>query len=256
MFKGSAEEDRKLINNTYYDGLGQDWHSKANDPIALLRAETHVKVQWALDRLPSPANSVGLDVGCGAGFAVLPLAKAGARMVGLDYSLPTVQTAVAAAQAQGLSEKATFVQGDAYDLPFSDEEFDFVICFDFLEHVSRPLEVVKECSRVLKPNGLFLYHTFNRNFLSRLVVIKGLEWFVKNTPEDLHVYRYFIKPSEMVKACRDSGLTVKDQTGIRPVLDKEFWRLLSTGKVSPDFKFTETKSKTISYMGCAQKALI
>jgi 2-polyprenyl-6-hydroxyphenyl methylase / 3-demethylubiquinone-9 3-methyltransferase len=45
--------------------------------------------------------------------------------------------------------------------------------------------------RVLAPSGLFFFHTFNRNWIANLIVIKGVELFVKNTPEDLHVLRLF-----------------------------------------------------------------
>lgn len=44
----------------------------------------------------------------------------------------------------------------ADDLAFGDAEFDAVVCFQVLEHVPEPWNVLKECSRVLKPGGKLL----------------------------------------------------------------------------------------------------
>jgi len=59
---------------------------------------------------------------------------------------------------------------------------------------------------VLKPGGLFFYHTFNRSFLSKWVVEKGVEFLFKNTPKSLHVHSMFIKPSELEDMMEKSGL--------------------------------------------------
>ena len=50
---------------------------------------------------------------------------------------------------------------------------------------------------MLAPGGRFFFHTFNRTWLAWLIVIKGVGWFVRNTPRDLHVLRLFVKPSEL-----------------------------------------------------------
>lgn len=48
------------------------------------------------------------------------------------------------------------VQAFAESLPFRDAVFDAVICSEMLEHVPDPMAVIKEISRVLKPNGVLL----------------------------------------------------------------------------------------------------
>jgi 2-polyprenyl-6-hydroxyphenyl methylase/3-demethylubiquinone-9 3-methyltransferase len=107
---------------------------------------------------------------------------------------------------------------------------------------------------VLKPGGLFFFHTFSRNPLAWLVIIKGLEWFVRNTPERMHVLPLFIKPRELAGYCEAADLKPEEWTGIRPVVGRAFRRMLATGKVPEDFAFTFTKSLMISYLGVAVKA--
>src|SRR5215475_7295723 len=71
-------------------------------------------------------------------------------------------------------------------------------------------------ARVLQPGGLFFFATFNRNFISWLFGIKGVEWFVKNTPPRLHELSHFIKPAELRAMCEESGLRINELRGFAP----------------------------------------
>ena len=113
-------------------------------------------------------------------------------MTGLDAS----QEALSVAARHDGTARVRYERGDALTLPYPDASFDAVCSLDFLEHVEEPERVVAEVARVLRPGGLFFFHTFNRNFWAWLVIIKGVEWFVRNTPKDLHVLRLFVKPEE------------------------------------------------------------
>jgi 2-polyprenyl-6-hydroxyphenyl methylase/3-demethylubiquinone-9 3-methyltransferase len=244
-----AISDRKVINNSYYDDLADRWYAADDDPVALLRIETQEKLNWALPLLREKKALRILDIGCGGGFATNALALMGFEMTGLDFSQPTLDIA----QKMDKTQKVQFVQGDAYQLPFAAQSFDAVIAFDFLEHVSAPDKIVQEASRVLKPDGQFLYHTFNRNWLSWLIIIKGVEWFVKNTPKDLHTLKLFITPKELEQFCHSTGLEVTHRTGLRPQLNRAFFQMLQTRVVPQGFAFQQTTSQLLSYCGRAVK---
>src|SRR5262249_23890349 len=148
----------------------------------------------------------------------------------------------------------TYDCGDAYNLPYADARFDAVCVMDFLEHVESPERVIAEAARVLQPGGLFFFYTFNRNPLAWLIVIKGVERFVRNTPKNMHLYRLFIKPNELRASCLRHGLIWQSLCGTRPVIfSRAFWQMLRTGRVPPDFQFTFTGSPLISYLGFARK---
>ncbi len=143
---------------------------------------------------------------------------------------------------------------DARRLTFPDGHFDVVCMMDFLEHLPERDEVISEASRVLKPGGWFYFHTFNRTPLSGLIAIKGVEWFVKNTPRHMHVYDLFLKPSELQALFARHHLTLKSSQGVRPrVFTWAFLKLLLTGRVSEEFQFTFTRYQGIGYCGRAQK---
>jgi 2-polyprenyl-6-hydroxyphenyl methylase/3-demethylubiquinone-9 3-methyltransferase len=81
-----------------------------------------------------------------------------------------------------------------------------------------------------------------------------VEWFVKNTPRDLHVLRLFIRPQELTEMCERSGLHAPELRGVRPVfLSQAFLRLLFRGIVTPDFRFAFTRATQIAYTGVATR---
>lgn len=241
------------VNNAFYDRLGARWYEAHDDPVALLRAEGRLKNPWVAGRLARRLGGRGgrvLDVGCGAGFLANALTLAGHAVEGVDLSPGSLKIA----RGMDAAGRTAYRVADAYRLPYRDGAFDAVSALDFLEHVDRPEAVIAEASRVLKPGGLFFFHTFNRNPISWLVVIKGLEWFVRNTPERMHVLPLFIKPRELEGYCRQSGLEPEEWVGMRPEPERSaFWRMLITGRVPEDFAFRFTPSLLISYLGMAVK---
>lgn len=240
------------VNNDIYDTLGSRWYLAQDDPVALLRAESKSRNPWVLARIlgEGTGSSRVLDVGCGAGLLSNYLARAGLEVHGLDASRASLDVAAEYDETKSVR----YVLGDALKLPYPDASFDVVCAMDFLEHVEQPAQVIAEISRVLRPDGLFFFHTFNRNWLAWLVVIKGLEWFVKNTPRDLHVLRLFLKPREVDAFCRQVGLQIEELHGSAPVVfSRAFWRMLWTRIVPSDFRFRFTRSTLLAYTGYAVK---
>lgn len=249
MLTDPAKSDRSIVNNQYYDQL-VSWEDLENQPVALLRAEGQLKLEWVRQTLATQISpQVILDIGCGGGFQTNALAQDGHRVTGVDLSEVSLRSA-AAADSSG---RANYQHADAYCLPFKDAHFDTVICFDFLEHVSKPHLVIKEAARVLKPGGSFFYHTFNRNWVSHLVAIKGVEWFVQGTPKNLHVIELFISPKDLHRMLDAESLFLKQERGLRPVFNMSFFKLFFSKKIDPSFTFAWTQSKIVSYAGLAQK---
>jgi 2-polyprenyl-6-hydroxyphenyl methylase/3-demethylubiquinone-9 3-methyltransferase len=241
------------VNNAIYDELGERWYAAHDDPVALLRAESRLRNPWVTETIRRELGGGArvLDVGCGAGFLSNHLAQEGFEVTGLDASRASLDVA----ERHDASGRASYLLGDARALPFPAASFDVVCAMDFLEHVEEPAAVVAEVSRVLKPGGVFFFHTFNRNPLAWLVIIKGVEWFVKNTPKHMHVLHLFIKPRELSRMCQFHDLRVAELHGSEPVvLSWAFWRMLLTRVVPPDFRFRFSRSTLLAYTGYAKRA--
>jgi 2-polyprenyl-6-hydroxyphenyl methylase/3-demethylubiquinone-9 3-methyltransferase len=242
----------RSLNNEWYADLGARWYEAEDTPIALLRAEARHRNPWLVDEIartlgPGPRDV--LDLGCGAGLLANELARAGHRVAGID----SLGENLAVARARDTTGSVCYAVGDACALPYGDASFDVVCAMDLLEHVTTPARLVAEAGRVLRPGGLFFFHTFNRTWQAHLVVIKGVEWFVANTPKGLHVIELFLTPDEVTAMCRDASLEVATLHGSRPRFRWPLWRMLFTGKVGDDFAFTFTPSTRLGYTGYARK---
>ena len=242
---------RTSVNNAVYAELGARWYDADDDPIALLRAETALRNPWiaqTIERELGPGPRRVLDLGCGAGFLANEMAARGHVVTGIDSA---VESLTIAAQ-HDRTGTVTYRPGDATGLDFPARSFDVVCAMDLLEHVEEPARLVAEAARVLVPGGLFFFYTFNRTLRAWLLAVKGVEWFVANTPRHLHLLRLFIKPRELEAMCRERGLSVEELRGARPRIDRAFLALLRTGRVPASFRFVFTPSLATGYLGWAR----
>ena len=105
-----------------------------------------------VSRLAIPSGSHVLDVACGTGNLAIPMAREGAKVTGVDIAPNLLVQARERAAAEGLT--ATFDEGDAEQLSYSDASFDAVITMFGAMFGPRPELVASELARVLKPGGL------------------------------------------------------------------------------------------------------
>lgn len=97
-----------------------------------------------------------LDAGCGVGWGTLMLLQAGAAGAsGIDIDAEAVH------DARNRVPAADIRQGDLAALPWPDESFDMVVCFEAIEHVHRQEQVLDELVRVLRPTGVLLVSSPN-----------------------------------------------------------------------------------------------
>jgi len=106
----------------------------------------------------TPASHA-LEVASGSGGPALHLAQACAcRVTGVDVNPNGVATAQRAAERAGTTQRVEFEVADAtVPLPFTDHQFDALLCIDSMNHFSDRLETLKEWRRVLKPGARALF---------------------------------------------------------------------------------------------------
>lgn len=104
-----------------------------------------------------------LDVASGEGYGAAQIAQVARSVVGIEYSAATVQRASRNFQRANLS----FAQGDARSLPLPDATFDVVTSFETIEHFDRQDDFVRGVKRVLRPDGMFVVSTPDRDLYSQ-----------------------------------------------------------------------------------------
>lgn len=114
------------------------------------RDETKALALQVAERLPAEASV--LEVASGPGYLAVELAKlANYLITGLDISETLLQIASMNATREGV--QVDFRHGNAADMPFKDDTFDFVICRKALQNFTEPVEALREMRRVLKASG-------------------------------------------------------------------------------------------------------
>lgn len=169
------------------------------------------------------------------------LASRGARVTGIDPAAEAIDAARAHARKTGLRIGYDVGVGEA--LPYDSASFDAVVCVDVLEHVADLNKVLSEVARTLRPGGMFLFDTINRNLLARLATITIAEDVLRLLPRGTHDPAMFIKPAELRAAMQGAGLVPGVVTGLGPRgINRRF-----------DLTFGPLPITAILYMGIARK---
>ncbi len=165
-----------------------------------------------------------LDIGCGAGLLCEPLSRLGAQVIGVDPS----QSNIAAAKLHaGKSHLPIDYRCTTVEEIDPRERFDIVLAMEVVEHVVDVGVFLKRCAAMLKPNGLMVVSTLNRNWKSFALAIVGAEYVLRWLPRGTHEWNKFVTPDELTKHLLDNRLVITEQTGVvySPFADK--WALSS-----------------------------
>jgi len=139
----------------FYDNFSDEWESRIN------KWETNKRLSVVFNELLEGSEIDGkkfLEVGCGLGFFSQKAVELGAKVTGVDIGAKLVK------KVRKKIPKGRFLVASASDLPFSDNNFDVVLCTEVIEHVEDQDMVVGELVRVLRKGGILVVTTPNRIF--------------------------------------------------------------------------------------------
>jgi 2-polyprenyl-6-hydroxyphenyl methylase/3-demethylubiquinone-9 3-methyltransferase len=154
-----------------------------------------------------------LDVGCGGGILTEYLAAAGAEVTGIDANRDLIEVARLHAKDTNLDIRYECVSIEEL-VTGTDERYDVITCMELLEHVPDPQRMVNECSGRLSRDGDIFFSTINRTAKAYGLAILSAEYILKLLPRGTHDYANFIKPSELARWGRNSGLQALEFRGM------------------------------------------
>lgn len=130
------------------EGIIASWYAKTT--LKDLKRHKSMAKQLA-EKIPE--NGKVLEIAPGPGYFCIELAKLGGyQITGVDISKSFVEIARKNAVETGF--KIDFEEGNASNMPFANETFDFTFCQAAFKNFSEPVKAITEMYRVLKPNGM------------------------------------------------------------------------------------------------------
>lgn len=139
------------------EGVIASWYAKTT----LKDINRHtLMAKLLLDRIPAKGSV--LEIAPGPGYFCIELAKLGSyQITGLDISKSFVEIARRNARQAGLN--IDFREGNASNMPFKENTFDFTFCQAAFKNFSEPVKAIAEMYRVLKPHGLAVIADMRRD---------------------------------------------------------------------------------------------
>ena len=194
-----------------FSELAHRWWDPASE-FKPLHEINPLRLDW-IERRAGLAGKKVVDVGCGGGLLSEGMAGRGAEVTGIDLSEKAL--GVARLHLYESGQKVDYRLTSAEDFAAAHEgTFDIVTCLEMLEHVPDPASTIAACARLVRPGGDVFFSTLNRNLKAYVLAIIGAEYVLNMLPRGTHDYAKFIRPSELVRHCRNSGLDTVELTGL------------------------------------------
>jgi 2-polyprenyl-6-hydroxyphenyl methylase/3-demethylubiquinone-9 3-methyltransferase len=205
-----------------FSDLAHRWWDKQSE-FRPLHEINPLRLDWINQLSPLQGRRV-VDVGCGGGILADAMARKGAEVLGVDLatkSLRVAQLHALEAETPNVSYREISAEALADEQPAS---FDVVTCMEMLEHVPDPASTVKACAKLVRPGGWVFFSTINRNPKSFLFAIVGAEYVLNLLPRGTHAYAKLIRPSELARFCRSTGLELRQSRGMQyNPLTRRYW---------------------------------
>lgn len=226
--------------------LADEWWDK-NGAFKSLHDINPLRLNWIDDMVKahfgsSLAHKKVADIGCGGGILSHAMAVRGADVLGVDLGEENLKAGEIYAKRTGtdnLNFRCVPVEVLAKEQAGT---YDVVTCMEMLEHVPDPKAIVQACFELLKPNGVCVLSTINRNPKSYLFAIVGAEYILRLVDKGTHDFHKFITPAELDRMAIESGFGRMDMTGLHyNPLTKRFW--LSNANVDVNYMMAFKKTE-------------
>jgi len=221
---GTADE--KEIQK--FSKLSEDWWNEKGkfkplhefNPVRLKYIIREIKKHFKINPdqdLPFKNLSI-IDIGCGGGLVTEPMARLGAKIIGIDASLNNVEAAKLHAKKMNLN-----IDYNVNTPENINTSYDVILCLEIIEHVSDVNLFIKSCEKILKKNGIIFFATLNRTIKSFVYAIVGAEYILNWLPKGTHNWNKFIKPSEITSICSKLNLKLVDKVGFTYSILQRSW---------------------------------
>ena len=214
----------------HFSKLATEWWNK-NGIFKILHDIQPIRIKYIQDTLnKKKLNKLKiLDVGCGGGLVSEGIAKLGADVTGIDFIEENIRVAKKHAKQSKL--EINYIVKD-FEKERLTSKYDVIIIFEVLEHLENWKFFLEKIQKNLKPKGVLIASTINRNLISKFLTIDLAENFLKWIPRNTHNYYKFIKPEELKDNLTANNFKKIKFSGLSYNIFKQKWKMNNNKKVN------------------------
>jgi len=214
----------------HFSKLATEWWNK-NGIFKILHDIQPIRIKYIQDTLnKKKLNKLKiLDVGCGGGLVSEGIAKLGADVTGIDFIEENIRVAKKHAKQSKL--EINYIVKD-FEKERLTSKYDVIIIFEVLEHLENWKSFLEKIQKNLKPKGVLIASTINRNLISKFLTIDLAENLLKWIPLNTHNYYKFIKPEELKDNLTANNFKKIEFSGLSYNIFKQKWEMNNNKKVN------------------------
>ena len=194
---------------SHFDEYAYDWWNKSGH-YKLLHKLNPIRLEYILSKCDLKGKDV-IDIGCGGGLLTEELCKKGANVTGIDSSKKSISIAEKHAKEKNLGIE--YKNKSIFDLE-DIKSFDYVICFEMIEHINNPNMLINKINKITKNNAMLFMSTINRNLKSFILAKIVAEYILNYVPKGTHQYEKFITPYELSLLLEKNKFKVENIDGL------------------------------------------
>ncbi|MGB2590734.1 MAG: methyltransferase domain-containing protein [Candidatus Acidiferrum sp.] len=195
---------------------------------AAFAANPWVTDEERIQRLVAAAHLGGdervLDIATGPGYIAEAFARAAREVIGVDLTEAMLAIAKERTKERGIGN-VSFRAADAQNLPFENETFEVVVCRLALHHLQKPLQVLREMTRVCRAGGTVVVEDIYASEHAERSAYQN-RWEIMRDPSHVRA----LPLSELLQLLREAGLET-DSVSTADDLTPEVERWLATTRV-------------------------
>ena len=224
----SIKSKKSEFNHFSY--LAAEWWNK-NGKVKTLHNIQHIRIKFIQDTLKkNKLNKMKiLDIGCGGGLVSEGMAKLGAEVTGIDFIEENIQIAKEHAHQNKLRINYLVKNLEKEKL---NSKYDVIIIFEVLEHLESWKSFLEKIKLHLKPKGVLIISTINKNLISKFLTIDLAENFLKWIPLNTHNYYKFIRPEELENLLAKNNFNKIKFNGLNFNIFKQKWEISNNTKIN------------------------
>jgi 2-polyprenyl-6-hydroxyphenyl methylase / 3-demethylubiquinone-9 3-methyltransferase len=154
-----------------------------------------------------------LDIGCGGGLLSEPMTRLGFAVTGVDASERNVDIASAHAKPLGLKIDYRCTTAEAL-VADGAGPFDVLLNMEVVEHVADAGQYLRDCARLIAPDGMMVVATLNRTVKALALAKIGAEYVLRWLPPETHDWRKFVTPDEVRAHLAEAAVVVEGPYGV------------------------------------------